>query len=158
MPGRYATRVTGDELLNQPITVANPSAESAGGGGHDGGRARRSRCRPAATASRSSAPTTRSTAAEANVTEATQNERYVVVLKVNQLNDWASRVLVNDLLPAGFEIDNPRLVNSADLTNFPWLAQTEAAHLEFRDDRFVAAFNRDQAPTARSRWPMWCAR
>ena len=77
--------------------------------------------------------------------EAKQNERYVVVLKVNQLNNWASRVLVNDLLPAGFEIDNPRLVNSADLTNFPWLAQTEAAHLEFRDDRFVAAFNRDQS-------------
>ena len=45
----------------------------------------------------------------------------MVVLKVNQLNDWASRVLVNDLLPAGFEIDNPRLVSSADLTNFPWL-------------------------------------
>ena len=82
------------------------------------------------------------------MTEATQNERYVVVLKVNQLNDWASRVLVNDLLPAGFEIDNPRLVSSADLTNFPWLAQTEAAHLEFRDDRFVAAFNRDQSADA----------
>ena len=55
-----------------------------------------------------------------------------------------SRVLVNDLLPAGFEIDNPRLVYSADLTNFPWLEQTEAAHLEFRDDRFVAAFDRER--------------
>ena len=80
---------------------------------------------------------------EANVTEAQQNERYVVVLNVNQLNDWVSRVLVTDLLPAGFEIDNPSLVNSASLSSFPWLAQTEAAHLEFRDDRFVAAFNRD---------------
>ena len=95
---------------------------------------------------------------EANVTEVTQNERYVVVLKVKEINDWPSRVLVTDLLPAGFEIDNPRLVNSADLSNFDWLAQTEAAHLEFRDDRFIAAFDRDQAATARSRWPMWCAR
>ena len=51
---------------------------------------------------------------------------------------------MTDLLPAGFEIDNPRLVSSADLANFGWLARTDAAHLEFRDDRFVAAFNREQ--------------
>jgi uncharacterized protein YfaS (alpha-2-macroglobulin family) len=78
----------------------------------------------------------------ANVQEAAQNERYVVVLKVGQLNDWPSRTLVTDLLPAGFEIDNPGLVSSAELSNFDWLAKTEAAHLEFRDDRFVAAFDR----------------
>jgi uncharacterized protein YfaS (alpha-2-macroglobulin family) len=78
---------------------------------------------------------------EANVTEAVQNERYVVVLKVSEQNDWPSRMLVTDLLPAGFEIDNPGLVSSAQLSNFSWLAQTETAHLEFRDDRFVAAFN-----------------
>ncbi|MGB3538244.1 MAG: alpha-2-macroglobulin family protein [Mesorhizobium sp.] len=78
---------------------------------------------------------------EANVTEAAQNERYVVVLKIDELNSWPSRLLVTDLLPAGFEIDNPSLVSSAQLSNFSWLAQTETAHLEFRDDRFVAAFN-----------------
>ena len=80
---------------------------------------------------------------EANVTEATQNERYVVVLKVYEQNSWPSRLLITDLLPAGFEIDNPGLVSSAQLSNFSWLAQTDAAHLEFRDDRFVAAFNRN---------------
>jgi uncharacterized protein YfaS (alpha-2-macroglobulin family) len=80
---------------------------------------------------------------EANVTQATQNERFVVVLKVWEQSSWPSRVLVTDLLPAGFEIDNPHLVSSADLGNFGWLARTEAAHLEFRDDRFVAAFNRE---------------
>ena len=80
---------------------------------------------------------------EANVTEVAQNERFVVVQRVREENVWPSRVLVSDLLPAGFEIDNPRLVSSADLANFPWLARTEAAHLEFRDDRFVAAFNRE---------------
>ena len=78
---------------------------------------------------------------EANVTEAKQNERYVVVLKVYEQNNWPSRLLITDLLPAGFEIDNPSLVSSAQLSNFSWLAQTDAAHLEFRDDRFVAAFN-----------------
>jgi uncharacterized protein YfaS (alpha-2-macroglobulin family) len=78
-----------------------------------------------------------------NVQEVQQNERYVVVLQVTQENDWPSRTLVTDLLPAGFEIDNPGLVSSASLSNFDWLPQTEAAHLEFRDDRFVAAFDRD---------------
>ena len=87
-----------------------------------------------------------------------QNERFVVVLKVTEQNSWPSRVLVTDLLPAGFEIDNPGLVNSASLSNFPWLEQTEAAHLEFRDDRFVAAFNRTWRQRSRdSRWPMSCA-
>jgi uncharacterized protein YfaS (alpha-2-macroglobulin family) len=50
-------------------------------------------------------------------------------------------MLVTDLLPAGFEIDNPGLVSSAQLSNFGWLPDTSAAHLEFRDDRFVAAFD-----------------
>jgi uncharacterized protein YfaS (alpha-2-macroglobulin family) len=81
---------------------------------------------------------------EANVTEAQQNERLVVVLNITENNAWASRVLVQDLLPAGFEIDNPGLVSSANLSNFEWLQDTAAAHLEFRDDRFVAAFDRTQ--------------
>jgi len=87
---------------------------------------------------------------EANVTEAAQNERYVVVLKIDELNSWPSRLLVTDLLPAGFEIDNPNLVSSAQLSNFSWLGQTEAAHLEFRDDRFVAAFNPGEGGANRS--------
>ncbi|MEO3385428.1 alpha-2-macroglobulin family protein [Mesorhizobium sp. CAU 1741] len=80
---------------------------------------------------------------EANITGAAQNERFVVVLRVEELNDWQSRVAVTDLLPAGFEIDNPRLVGSAELANFEWLGEAAAVHSEFRDDRFVAAFDRD---------------
>lgn len=79
----------------------------------------------------------------ANVTEARQNDRYVVVLKMTEANEWPSRVLVTDLLPAGFQIDNPRIVNSADLASFGWLGATTVAHSEFRTDRFVAAFDRD---------------
>jgi uncharacterized protein YfaS (alpha-2-macroglobulin family) len=81
---------------------------------------------------------------EVNITEAHQNERYVVVLSVTEENAWPSRVLVSDLLPAGFQIDNPSIVQSADLSNFDWLGDIEAAHTEFRDDRFIAAFNRDE--------------
>ena len=49
---------------------------------------------------------------------------------------------MTDLLPGGFEIDNPSLVGSAELKNFDWLPNTDYAHAEFRDDRFVAAFDR----------------
>jgi uncharacterized protein YfaS (alpha-2-macroglobulin family) len=81
---------------------------------------------------------------EANVSEAKQNERYVVVLNVTETNDWPSRIVVTDLLPAGFEIDNPSIVNSANLANFDWIEEVQAAHTEFRNDRFVAAFDRAQ--------------
>ena len=79
----------------------------------------------------------------ANVSEVRQNERYVVVLTITETNDWPSRILVQDLLPAGFEIDNPSLVDSAQLTDFEWIGEVEPAHTEFRNDRFVAAFNRN---------------
>jgi uncharacterized protein YfaS (alpha-2-macroglobulin family) len=78
----------------------------------------------------------------ANVSTVGQNERLVVVLRVVEENAWPSRVLVTDLLPAGFEIDNPSLVGSADLASFDWLPPSNHAHVEFRDDRFVAAFDR----------------
>ncbi|MCB1491945.1 MAG: hypothetical protein KDJ77_09120, partial [Rhodobiaceae bacterium] len=79
---------------------------------------------------------------ETSVADVKQNERYVVVLTVTEFNAWPSRVLVTDLLPAGFEIDNPQIMGSAELKNFPWLGQVSYAHSEYRDDRFVAAFNR----------------
>ncbi len=65
-----------------------------------------------------------------------------MVLKVTETNDWPSRVLITDLLPAGFEIDNPSLVDSAQLSNFEWIGEVQAAHTEFHSDRFVAAFDR----------------
>jgi alpha-2-macroglobulin len=78
-----------------------------------------------------------------DIATAGQNERFVVVIRVTEQNEWPSRILVTDLLPAGLEIDNPRLVGSADLAGFDWLPDTvDVAHTEFRDDRFVAALNR----------------
>jgi alpha-2-macroglobulin len=78
-----------------------------------------------------------------DIATAGQNERFVVVIRVTEQNEWPSRILVTDLLPAGLEIDNPRLVSSADLAGFDWLPDTiDVAHTEFRDDRFVAALNR----------------
>jgi uncharacterized protein YfaS (alpha-2-macroglobulin family) len=70
-----------------------------------------------------------------------QNERLVAVVKVSA-TDPGGRVLLVDRLPAGFEIDNPRLVDSGDVAALDWLKTTvQPEHSEFRDDRFVAAFN-----------------
>ena len=80
---------------------------------------------------------------ETNVTQAAQNDRFVVVLAIESHNEWPARIALTDLLPAGFEIDNPRLVGSAEARNFDWLGEPSAAHSEFRDDRFVAAFDAD---------------
>jgi uncharacterized protein YfaS (alpha-2-macroglobulin family) len=70
-----------------------------------------------------------------------QNDRLVVVLKVNA-TETGGRILLVDRLPAGLEIENPRLVDSGDIRSLDWLKTTLAPqHTEFRDDRFVAAFD-----------------
>ena len=48
-----------------------------------------------------------------------------------------------DRLPAGFEIDNPKLVDSGAVGALKWLkTDVEPVNTEYRDDRFVAAFDR----------------
>ena len=70
-----------------------------------------------------------------------QNDRFVIALKVTS-EDAGGRVMVVDRLPAGFEIENPRLVESGSIAGIDWLKSvTTPEHTEFRDDRFVAAFN-----------------
>jgi hypothetical protein len=50
--------------------------------------------------------------------------------------------MVIDLLPAGVEIENTRLVAGGSLKDFAWLGElTPTETTEFRDDRFVAAVN-----------------
>lgn len=139
--GGYSATITGEALASAPLTIGNRSGEpvtaivtsvaapaqplSAGGNGFAIER------------------TYYTLDGEpANVTEASQNERYVAVLTVTEENDWPSRIVITDLLPAGFQIDNPSLVNSAQLSNFDWIGEVQAAHTEFRNDRFVAAFDR----------------
>ena len=73
--------------------------------------------------------------------EIAQNDRLVAVLKIES-DEAAGRVLLVDRLPAGLEIENPRLVDSGDIKTLDWLKTTlRPEHTEFRDDRFVAAFN-----------------
>jgi alpha-2-macroglobulin len=80
-----------------------------------------------------------------DVKQVKQNTRLVVVLKITEAQPQFGRVIVADYLPAGFEIDNPHLVSSGDTGTLSWITDAaEPADAEFRDDRFIAAFERKQ--------------
>ena len=81
--------------------------------------------------------------------KAKQNDRFVVVLTMTEMQPQFGRIIVADYLPAGFEIDNPHLVSSGDTGTLGWITNAaEPVHSEFRDDRFTAAFDRahDSSP------------
>lgn len=79
--------------------------------------------------------------ATGGASELKQNDRLVVVVKVDA-KEAGGRVLLVDRLPAGLEIENPRLVDGGDIKSLDWLKSAQKPeHTEFRDDRFVAAFN-----------------
>ena len=72
-----------------------------------------------------------------------QNERVVVALKVTESQARTAKLLIVDRLPAGLEIDNPALVDGGSVEGFSWLTNdVTPAHTEYRDDRFVAVFDR----------------
>jgi len=80
---------------------------------------------------------------DADASKAKQNDRFVVVLTVTEPQPQFARVALTDYLPAGFEIDNPRLVSSGDTGTLGWIENPGTpVHTEFRDDRFTAAFER----------------
>jgi len=85
----------------------------------------------------------------ANPAKVKQNQRFVVVLKIAEMQPQYGRVILADYLPAGFEIDNPRLVSSGDTGTLTWIEDAVApVHSEFRDDRFTAAFDRKASDKA----------
>jgi uncharacterized protein YfaS (alpha-2-macroglobulin family) len=85
----------------------------------------------------------------ADPAKARQNQRFAVVLKVTEPTPQYGRVIIADYLPAGFEIDNPRLVSSGDAGTLGWISDAaEPSYSEFRDDHFAAAFDRDSKSPA----------
>jgi hypothetical protein len=65
--------------------------------------------------------------------------RLVTVLTVTPFGRQEARLMVDDPLPAGFEIDNPNLLRSGDLSGLAWLETVEPQNAEFRQERFLAA-------------------
>jgi alpha-2-macroglobulin len=79
----------------------------------------------------------------------TQNDRFVIVLKVTEAEAKYAKLLLVDRLPAGLEIDNPNLVDGGAIDAFAWLKKdVDPDHTEYRDDRFVAAFDRADGQSA----------
>ncbi|MDJ0821923.1 MAG: alpha-2-macroglobulin family protein [Paracoccaceae bacterium] len=79
----------------------------------------------------------------------TQGARMVVVLTIRPAEDTGARLIIDDPLPAGYEIDNPSLLRAGDIRALDWLEVAEAEHAEFRTDRFLAAVNQRDAETIR---------
>jgi len=73
-----------------------------------------------------------------------QNDRFVVTLKVTETEAAYAHLILNDPLPAGLEIDNPDLYDGGSVDALSWVkSDIQPSHTEYRDDRFVAAFDRD---------------
>ena len=68
-------------------------------------------------------------------------DRMVAVLEITPFEAVGARLIIDDPLPAGFEIDNPNLIRGGDIAALDWLTTAEAEHAEFRSDRFLAAVN-----------------
>jgi uncharacterized protein YfaS (alpha-2-macroglobulin family) len=83
----------------------------------------------------------------ADLTKLKQNDIVVAVI-TGRFNDQANhRAMVIDLLPAGLEIENERLTNNRRTGDLAWLPELsggtfgESSYVEYRDDRFIAAFD-----------------
>jgi uncharacterized protein YfaS (alpha-2-macroglobulin family) len=65
--------------------------------------------------------------------------RMVTVLTVQPFEKGEARLIIDDPLPAGLEIDNPNPLRSGDVRALDWIEPASAQHTEFRSERFVAA-------------------
>ena len=69
--------------------------------------------------------------------EFTQGELYVVAWHVSSLDDDVENIVIEDLLPAGLEVENPNLRTSEII---PWLEKKKKMpmrHVDARDDRML---------------------
>ncbi|KIN74635.1 alpha-2-macroglobulin family protein [Sulfitobacter guttiformis] len=69
--------------------------------------------------------------------------RLVAVLNVQPFEQFGARLMIDDPLPGGFEIDNPSLLRSGAVQALDWLRVVEPQNVEFRADRFLAAVDHD---------------
>ncbi|HEU01711.1 MAG TPA: hypothetical protein ENH89_15575 [Aurantimonas coralicida] len=88
-----------------------------------------------------------------DIAEIAQGERFVAVVEMTPIDGGPARLMIDDPLPAGFEIDNPAILRGGDVAALDWLELTgEAAHTEFRADRFLAAVDQGGGDTATQRF------
>jgi uncharacterized protein YfaS (alpha-2-macroglobulin family) len=74
-----------------------------------------------------------------------QNDVIVAVIEGRFHDRTSHRAMVIDLLPAGLEIENERLSNTRRTGDLAWLPDlSDGGYSEYRDDRYVAAFDAGQ--------------
>ncbi|MDC9825245.1 alpha-2-macroglobulin family protein [Devosia sp. ZB163] len=69
-----------------------------------------------------------------------QNDRFVVVLTAQPTRLGSGQYVIADPLPAGFEIENPNLLQGSGVADLSWLTVDQPTHVESRTDQFVAAY------------------
>ncbi|ABD53181.1 alpha-2-macroglobulin family protein [Jannaschia sp. CCS1] len=75
-------------------------------------------------------------------TQVTQGTRLVTVLTIRNTGAPEGRLMIDDPLPAGFEIDNPNLLQSGDIRALDGVdLRTSPEMSEFRAERFLSAVN-----------------
>jgi len=78
----------------------------------------------------------------ADLNQVEQNSRLVVVLEGKVENNHIDNPLVTDWVISGFELENPNINGIDATTTLDWLgSQTAIEHVEYRDDRYVAALD-----------------
>ncbi len=75
--------------------------------------------------------------------DVTSGTRLVMVLEVQPFEEIGARLVIDDPLPGGLEIDNPNLLRSGDVKALDWLKPADTQSTEFRADRFIAALNHE---------------
>jgi len=79
---------------------------------------------------------------EADLSKVKQNDLMVVVLTGRSTSGLDHQALITDLLPAGFETEIASLASARQTGDYSWLPElTQPIYAEYRDDRFVAAFD-----------------
>lgn len=82
-----------------------------------------------------------------------QGDRLVAVIEVTPIDRQSARLIIDDPLPAGFEIDNPAILRGGDVAALDFLDLTDdAAHTEFRADRFIVSIDKDDGDVAPMRF------
>lgn len=79
---------------------------------------------------------------EVDLSRVKQNDLMVVVLTGRATSGLDHQALITDLLPAGFEAEIASLAGARQTGDYGWLPElTQPLYMEYRDDRFVAAFD-----------------
>ncbi len=92
-----------------------------------------------------------------DISTLTAGDRLIVALKVESQKQQLPHALVVDMLPAGFELEDPNVSGSFPIDDIKvdgktisrWHDECNTAHTEYRDDRFIAALNLGYGQTCR---------